>query len=264
MQAEKKVTQMGSRRRSPAAVPRYIYAMVQGSAEPLAEMAGIEGRPVYSMIVDGVAAVASEVEHRRIRPERQNLAAHRAVLARLVETQDSVLPMRFGLIAPGPEQVSRMLSRNHDLLARELSRLAGKFEMGLRVVWDVPNIFEYFVNLRPDLKEMRDAVFGGAGAPTRDDQIELGRQFAAALNQERSLHTRSVEQTLAPRCAEIKRNPVREDREVMNLACLVERNRRDRFEEGVFEAARGFDNNFSFDYNGPWAPHAFADLRLRS
>ncbi len=263
MRAEK-VTRMEQRRRSPAAASRYIYAVVQGPAESLGEMTGIDGRPVYATVFHGVGAVASDVDHRRIRPERQNLAAHRAVLARLVETQDSVLPMRFGLIASGPEQVSRMLSRNHDLFARQLSRFAGKVEMGLRMMWDVPNIFEYFVALHPDLKQMRDAVFGDAGAATRDDRIELGRQFAAALNQERSLHTRTVEQTLASRCVEIKRNPVREDREVMNLACLVERNRRDQFEEGVFEAARGFDNNFSFDYNGPWAPHAFADLRLRS
>lgn len=263
MQAQK-VTRIGGRERPPVPVARYIYAVVQGPAEPLRDLSGIDGHPVYITAVRGVGAVASDIEHRRIRPERQNLAAHRAVLARLVETQDGVLPMRFGLTAPGPEQVTRLLSRNHDLFVRQLQRLAGKVEMGLRVVWDVPNIFEYFVNLRPELKQMRDAVFGGAGGPTRDDRIELGRQFAAALDRERSLRTRTVEQTLAPRCVEIKRNPVREDREVMNLACLVERNRRDQFEEGVFEAARCFDNSFAFDYNGPWAPHAFADLTLRS
>lgn len=258
-----KATPIGGRKRSPAPAPRYIYAAVHGPDDRLRDLAGIDGRPVYTVVVNGVGAALSDIDHRRIRPERLHLAAHRAVLARLVETQDSVLPMRFGLIASGPEQVTRLLSRNHDLIARQLRRLAGKIEMGLRVVWDVPNIFEYFVNLRPELKQMRDAVFGAAGAPTRDDRLELGRQFAAALNQERSLHTRTVEQTLMPRCVEIKRNPVREDREVMNLACLVIKDRREQFEEGVFEAARGFDNSFAFDFNGPWAPHAFADLALR-
>jgi hypothetical protein len=36
-----------------------------------------------------------------------------------------------------------------------------------------------------------------------------------------------------------------------------------RFEEGVFEAAKLFDNNYTFDYNGPWAPHNFVELDLQ-
>ena len=48
----------------------------------------------------------------------------------------------------------------------------------------------------------------------------------------------------------------------MNLACLVGRQERTRFEAGVFETARMFDNNFTFDYNGPWAPHNFVDIDL--
>jgi hypothetical protein len=48
----------------------------------------------------------------------------------------------------------------------------------------------------------------------------------------------------------------------MNLACLVERAAMPQFESRVFEAARQFDNNFAFDYNGPWAPHNFVEINL--
>jgi hypothetical protein len=30
----------------------------------------------------------------------------------------------------------------------------------------------------------------------------------------------------------------------------------------VFAAAKLFDNNFTFDYSGPWAPHNFVELEL--
>ena len=51
----------------------------------------------------------------------------------------------------------------------------------------------------------------------------------------------------------------------MNLACLVARDAMDKeFEAAIFEAARGFDNSFSFDFNGPWAPHHFVDVELRT
>jgi hypothetical protein len=50
----------------------------------------------------------------------------------------------------------------------------------------------------------------------------------------------------------------------MNLACLVRREAQEEFSAGVFAAAKLFDNNFAFDYSGPWAPHNFVEARTRS
>ena len=242
---------------------RYIYAMVAEPAAKIFDFTGINGRPVHALAVDGVACVTSEIYGTKIRPERRHLADHRAVLGKLVDQQEAVLPMRFGLIASAPNEVARLLSRNRDLIVRQLSLIAGKVEMGLKVMWDVPNIFEYFVNSYADLKEMRDAVFPAHGAVPQHHRIELGRLFERLLEEERLVHAQTVEEILSSRCVEIKRNNVREEREVMNLACLIEKHRRDEFEQGVFETARHFDNSFAFDYNGPWAPHAFAAISLR-
>ena len=65
---------------------------------------------------------------------------------------------------------------------------------------------------------------------------------------------------LAPVCVEFKANPCRNEHEVMNLACLVRRDAQEEFSAGVFAAAKRFDNNFAFDYSGPWAPHNFVEL----
>jgi hypothetical protein len=46
------------------------------------------------------------------------------------------------------------------------------------------------------------------------------------------------------------------------LACLVKRDAQEAFSACVFAAAKFFDNNFSFDYSGPWAPHNFVELDL--
>ena len=49
----------------------------------------------------------------------------------------------------------------------------------------------------------------------------------------------------------------------MNLACLIDRGGVENFEDGVLKAASLFDDNFAFDYNGPWAPHNFVDLEVK-
>ena len=141
----------------------------------------------------------------------------------------------------------------------------GKVEMGLRVAWDVPNIFEYFVNTHPELRAARDRFLGRNHVPTQEDKIEVGRLFDRVLQEDREEHTERVEEILSPCCFEIRRNPTRSEKEIMSLACLVGREAADKdFEAAIFEAARGFDNNFSFDFNGPWAPHNFVDVELRS
>ena len=59
----------------------------------------------------------------------------------------------------------------------ELERVCGRVEMGVRVSWDVPNIFEFFVNTHLELKNVRDRIFGTKREPNQEDMIEVGRTF---------------------------------------------------------------------------------------
>jgi Gas vesicle synthesis protein GvpL/GvpF len=208
-----------------------------------------------------VAAVVSGLSSSKIRPERANLRAHQAVLKRLVE-DTSPLPIAFGTIADDPQAIRKILVQNRRAFDEQLARVAGKVEMGLRVTWDVPNIFEYFVNTHTELRLVRDRLTSARHEFTQEEKIELGRMFDRLLNQDREEHTAKVERALSPLCVEFKANPCRNENEVINLACLVKRDAQEAFSGGVFEAAKFFDNNFSFDYSGPWAPHNFVDLDL--
>ena len=246
----------------PAAKGRtYIYAVTIDAQGRTYGDFGIDGRMVYSIPVGRVAAVVSDLPSGVIRPERSRLAAHQEVLKKLM-AEATPLPMSFGTLADSPEAVRKMLSRNQQALLEQLRRVAGRVEMGLRVTWDVPNIFEYFVNTHPELRLARDRLLGGYREATQEQRIEVGRMFDRLLNEDRDAYAEKVEEILAPFCAEIDRNKCRNERELMNLACLVERAAMAQFEGGVFEAAQQFDNNFAFDYNGPWAPHNFVEIDL--
>ena len=249
--------------RAAAKKGRYLYAIVSGPGERQYEFAGINGASVYTIGNGKVAAVVSDIPNDRIRPERRHLAAQQAVLKGLLATSDTMLPMAFGIIADGPKAIQKILSRNHEAFLRQLQRVAGMVEMGLRVSWDVPNIFDYFINTHPDLRATRDRFLGPFGNPSQEDKIELGRLFDRLLNEDREAYTDQVEEILSQYCQELKRNKCRSEAEVMNLACLVRKEGQNRFEAGVFEAAKLFDNNFTFDYNGPWAPHNFVELQLK-
>ena len=210
-----------------------------------------------------MAAVVSDVPNQRIRPERRHLAAQQAVLKGLLSQTGAMLPMAFGIIADGPKAIQKIMASNQEACLKQLQRVTGMVEMGLRVSWDVPNIFEYFINTHAELRSARDRFMGPYRNASQEDKIELGRLFDRSLNDDREAYTEQVEDILTSYCQELKRNKCRSESEVMNLACLVSRTGQERFEEGVFEAAKLFDNNFTFDYNGPWAPHNFVELNLQ-
>jgi len=239
----------------------YLYAIVAGGEPRVYPSMGIEEKDVYTITDGRIAAVVSGLSSSKIRPERANLKAHQAVLKRLID-YTTPLPMTFGTVADSPQAIRKILIQNRHVFEEQLARVAGKVEMGLRVTWDVPNIFEYFVNTHTELRLARDRLMSNRHEFTQEEKIELGRLFDRLLNEDREDHTSKVEHVLAPLCVEFKVNPCRNEQEVINLACLVKRDTQEEFSAGVFAAAKFFDNNFSFDYSGPWAPHNFVNLDL--
>lgn len=253
-------TNLGDIRKS-----RYLYAIIPGSEDRTFGSIGLFGEMAYTISNGRIAAVVSDLNgcfNVKLRPERRHLSAQQEVLKCIMQ-EVTPLPMAFGIIADGPKSIQKILSANNKAFVEQLDRVAGKVEMGLRVTWDVPNIFEYFIQIHPELRLARDRYFGTLREPTQEDKIEVGRMFDRILNEDREAHLEKVEEILAPACVEFKNNPPRNEHEVINLACLVEREAQKDFEAGIFQAANLFDNNFAFDYNGPWAPHNFVELNLK-
>ncbi len=242
---------------------KYIYAFVPATAGPITPDSGIEGERIFTVAHGKTAAVVSDVPPTaRLRPERRHLEAHNRVIKQLLAA-GTVLPLAFGTVVRSHAALRRVLAVNGNDLESHLHRLHDKVEMGLRVTWDVPNIFEYFVQMHPELRAARDRLLGQRHVPTQDDKIEVGRLFEQTLAADRETYAGIAENALSDSCLEFKRNRCRTEHEVMNVACLVERNAQSRFEAAMLAAAQLFDNNFAFDYNGPWAPYSFVNLTLK-
>jgi len=249
--------------RAPAAFAgKYLYAIIGNSPGLHYAAAGLAEADIYTITEGGVSAVVSDVAQVRLRPEKRHLAAHRDVLARLMVAA-TPLPISFGTVAASTEAVRKILSRNQRAFLEQLNHLAGNAEMGLRVLWDVPNIFEYFVHTHAELRAARDRIFGRQREPMQEEKLELGRLFASLLQEDREICTEKVEEALSPHCVAIKPNKCRNEREVMSLACLVGRGEQPAFEAQVFEVARLFDTHYAFDYSGPWPPYNFVEMDLR-
>lgn len=243
---------------------KVLYALCAADdVKPAYNVRGLESAAVYAIDQDGLRAVVSDTLSTRLRPERRNITAHQAVLHSLTEVS-TVLPMRFGVLARNADAVQKLLSVNQKEIKEHFERLNGRVEMGLRVSWDVANIYEYFVSLHPVLSETRDEIWtkNPDSRNQRDEKIRLGNLYEALRTADRKESAEKVKEVLFDYCEDIIENPIKKEKDVMNLACLVERSRLDEFARGVFAASKLFDNVYLFDYTGPWAPHNFVTLDL--
>ena len=239
----------------------YLYGIIDAQDGLDVSMPGIEGGDIETIEADGIAAVVTRVGRQKIRPQRANLAVHHKLLHELVQ-QQAVIPCAFGMVASSEEQLQEVLRANRGELLRQLAQFRGKVEMSLSVYWNTSNIFEFFVATNQELKEMRDRVFRPGREPSMEERLELGKLFESLLRQCRERHTQQVIDTLSPYCAEIRAVDPGQEQMIMKLVCLVQKDQQSRFEEGIQEAARKFDDHYCFKYSGPWAPFDFVDVTL--
>lgn len=240
----------------------YLYAITPASARP-DDLHGINDAVVYLVCEGDIAAAVSDIDAEKIRPQRKNLAAHQHVLKSLMSTV-TPLPIKFGMIASDETAVKRLLKRHQTSFTEQLEYLKDTVEMGLRLSWSVPNIFEYLVNTHAKLKSMRERILSSSNPANRDDMIEVGYRFSQILESERQRHTETVQAALADCCIDTKVSALRKESEVMNLACLIPENKQAVFEKTIYDIAGLFNDDFVLDYNGPWAPHNFVDIRIES
>jgi len=243
----------------------YVYGLVRAAGAPELGEVGLDyrGRParVHPVAVGDVAAVVSAYERdRRVLPLRRNLEPHHRVIHELANSS-TVIPMTFGHVARSQREVTSVLRRNAGGVQAELDRLEGKIEMGLKIHWDVPNIFKHIVEGDAGLAELRDRVFRER-APGQAEKIELGRRFEERLRSERASLAERALQALGAEVAETRTNAPTTEEGVADLAFLVDRQLQKRFEERVGEIASSWPAQYVFRCTGPRAPFNFVDLQL--
>jgi hypothetical protein len=240
---------------------KYLYGFTDGGFKLAGELQGLASAPVHAIRFKDIAAIVSDHPVEKLSLLRRNLEPHHRVV-REISNQTTFIPATFGHISDTAEQIQEVLRDNHAGIREELERLAGKAEMGVKLLWDVDNIFDFFVSFDRELRNRRDRVFGKS-RPSLEEKIELGAFFDKRLKQERDRLSNQIVTALSPVTCEFRVNPPAEEKMVLNAAFLIERAREKEFEEALYRAAGLFDSNFALDYSGPWPPYSFIRLTLK-
>ncbi|MEK7405185.1 MAG: GvpL/GvpF family gas vesicle protein [Acidobacteriota bacterium] len=240
---------------------KYLYGFADRGFSLAGGLLGLANAPVHLIRFEEIAAIVSDHPVEKLSLLRRNIEPHHRIIRELSK-QTTVIPATFGHITESEAEIVELLRENHGAIREELARLAGKAEMGLKLLWDVDNIFDYFVGQDRELRMRRDRVFGKSRV-AMGEKLELGAFFERRIKQERERLSAQIVEALRPVACEVRENPATDEKMVLNAAFLIERAREKEFEEALLRAAALFDSNFALDYSGPWPPYNFVRLSLK-
>jgi hypothetical protein len=242
--------------------PLYVYGLLPARAPFAAsnDGEGIAGGVVTRITADDLAAVVSAAEVPHVVRTRRNLLAHTSVLERALR-QATVLPLRFGTVAPSADALTACMAANRTAFRAALQEIDGRVEVGLKASWRGGLVYNDIVDRDPALRQLRDRLRSRPAGETYYERIELGRRVEAALAQQRQAEASAIIADLLPladRDAELR---LHDDNMILNRAFLVRRAAESSFDEAVERAAERFGDRLEFRYVGPVPPFNFVTLQ---
>jgi hypothetical protein len=242
--------------------PLYVYGLI--ASEPGAGCIvlgeGLGAAPVRLFDGGALTALVTPIAPGQVAQTRRNMVAHTAVLERAM-IDGTVLPVRFGTVAPDAAALERCIAGNAASLRRALHSIDGRVELGLKASWREGLIYDEIVAADDELRRLRDRLRSRPAGETYYERVELGRRVEAALVLRRTAETSAIIAELSVLAdKEVELRALGEGM-ILNRAFLVRREREREFDARMEAIVERRGARISLRYVGPVPPYNFVRLR---
>jgi hypothetical protein len=233
----------------------YVYGFTR-SSHPfhIAGMTGVGAQaPTLRVLRCGdLAAVVSDAPD-SLRARRRDLETHHRILQAL-GTAGTVLPMRFGVVAPDDSAIEAELQVEADHYRGLLARLANKVELNVKGTHRQDAILRALLLEHETLRERNDALRRKSGG-SYAEQVRFGEDMAAALEDRRGEDAREVLARLEPHACDTRLGT--EAGGFVNASFLVDAAARQAFEISFAELQCEISEVADLRLFGPLPPYSF-------
>lgn len=242
---------------------KYLYCIIRSSEPRTFSSRGIgeQNTGVYTINAGNLAAVVSESTGDRYKQNRRNLMAHTVVQEEAMN-HFTILPMRFGTVAPNVKAIQKFLTHRADEIERLLNQMEGRSERGLKAFWYEGAIFQEIVNENTTIRELRDSLAGRSQQETYYDSIKLGEMVESAMQQKREQDSEQILSRLRPLALQVKENSAVSDRMVLNAAFLIENQHSDAFDQAIERLDNEMGKRLIFKYISLAPPYNFVSMSI--
>jgi hypothetical protein len=241
---------------------KYMYCIIR-CPEPIQFTnlgIGERGDIVHTVHFEDLAAVVSNSPIVEYDSSRRNMMAHTLVLEEVMQ-DFTILPVRFGTVAPSVEAIQeKLLKRRFGEFHGLLQEMEGRVELGLKAFWYEDAIFNEIVEESPPIRRLRDSLMGRPSEETYYERIRLGEMVEAAMWKKRDEDAEKILTPLRSLVRETRANKVITDRMVVNAAFLVDEDCQAEFDKAIERLDQEMGKRLIFKYVGPVPPYNFVNI----
>lgn len=242
----------------------YIYGVIETRHDLRFPISGLFEEEVFTVGCQDLAMVVSRYDaddHGKITGTRKNLLAHQKV-AELVMQEYTLLPVRFGTIAEGTDDIQNMLMRQQPLFVKNLRELDYKVELGVKIIWsDMKAIYDEIIRDNAAIRTAKSRLEIQPGQPT-SALIEIGKMVEDALLAKKEEESTYAMEWLGQGALQAKTLENIGENMFLNASFLVSKGMENNFDHLVTELANKLGERVTMRYVGPLPPYNFVDLSI--
>lgn len=237
----------------------YVYGVVPAGSPGVEGLTGVDGAGIELVPHGAVAAVVGVIRVERPPGRRADLVAHHEVLDALA-ARGPVVPVRFGsVMRDRQEVVELLLAQDEDRLAGLLEELTGRSQFNLRGSYQESAVLAEVVAEDPEVAALRERTRDLPEDAGYADRVRLGELVARAMEAKREVDAQIVLDAVLPLCTAHRIRPGGGVDHVLDVALLVDDDRRGTFEETLESVAEGVHERVRLRLMGPLAPYDFVE-----
>lgn len=235
----------------------YLYGIIDSSEQITESLYGLEGASICNVPFRDIGAIASEI-NRPIEEVTENaVLEHDAVVEGMMAVR-TVLPVRFGTIIDGRDNLLSMMQDYYGQFKENLDRLRNKFEFGVKVIWPGNKVKENIVTAFKKSGQKIPVPDGSAGKRFMKEKFREHR-IDEEFKKRADRFIKIVDLFFGRFAAEEKVEKLKTENLLVDAVYLVEKNKRRDFRE-AFEHIRSAHPNLKYLFSGPWPPYNFVVL----
>lgn len=245
---------------------KYLYCVIPDNKQKAFDVQGIGGE-VYTIPYEDLSLVVSDSESISFTAIRKDellnyLLTHQSTIEKIMQNH-SVIPLKFGTFIDGDKETQKIMEKGYSLFKESLQALEGKIELNLVAMWANLNEILKEIGEMEEIERLKDAIFQRPFSERVQGGIELGKMVKDLLDKKRDKIAEEIISDLRNKAHAFCKHAVLNDSMLCNIAFLIDKGKKEEFEQALDELDKRFAGKINFKCVGPLPPYSFATFEVK-
>jgi len=246
---------------------KYIYGFISTNEYQNLGPNGIDQGEVYTFSYKDISAVVSnlqfvEFDHLPKETLLRNLAIYQAVIE-TVMMNHHIIPLKFGTMVQGEEELRRILEKGYDHINSDLKKMENKMELDVAALWSDLDTVLKEIGQEEGIRKLKEEAASKPPDQIFEVKIKVGKLVKASLDKRKEECASFILDALKKEAEDHRSHDIMDDSMILNAAFLINKDKQEILEGKVDELDRYYQDKINFRIVGPLPPYSFSTYEVK-